>query len=266
MRGGAELLTNGVDHHADGHVVMAAVGDNNIGPALGWLDKAVMHGAHRFKILGDNGVEIATAVFDVARQAADDALVAVGIDEDLDVELLADGLDAQDEDAFDDNCVAGIDRDGFLFAQAIDEAVFGLLDALARLEELEVAHHQLGVEGVRVVEIDLQPLLEAQVREVSVIGVLIDEGDATVLEAIADLARDRALSGRRPARDANDDGSVHGAAHLVQKSEVVNFASQPSAHGQKALFWGGFGGGLEGGFGAIFLAIAARGPARRRAP
>ena len=74
------------------------------------LDELEVHRPHRRVVLVAHRLEGAAALLDVAADAADDADVGVGVDEDLDVDLLAQrGLD-EHEDALDDDHARGLDR------------------------------------------------------------------------------------------------------------------------------------------------------------
>ena len=69
------------DDHIDRHRVEPAAGDDNVGVALGRLDELQVHGAHRPQILLDHRLDRPPALGDIALQPADEAQVALGIDE-----------------------------------------------------------------------------------------------------------------------------------------------------------------------------------------
>ncbi len=64
----------------------AAVGHDDVGVALAGLHKGLVHGLDRGQVLLDHAVQAAAALLDVPHQTAQDALVGVGVHEDLIVE------------------------------------------------------------------------------------------------------------------------------------------------------------------------------------
>ena len=90
--------------HLDGGGVLAAVGHDDVRVPLARLDESLVHGLDGGEILMDDAVEGAAALLDVPHQTAQNALVGVGVHEDLIVEhgaqlRLHEGQDAlHDED------------------------------------------------------------------------------------------------------------------------------------------------------------------------
>src|SRR5690606_16740450 len=103
--------------------------------------------------------EGAAAVLEVAADAAEDADVGGGVDEELQIDLRAQALVDEDEDAFDDDDRPGLDRDRLLAAAVGLEVVDRHRDGLAGLEPLDVLDQELGLERVGVVEVQLAALL-----------------------------------------------------------------------------------------------------------
>ena len=102
-RSGDEHVHQATDHDIEGDAVVAALGDDEIGPALARLDELQVHRPHRLVVLLADLTEGAAARLHVAADAAEDADVGVGVDEDLDVEAIADPLVDEDQDALDDD-------------------------------------------------------------------------------------------------------------------------------------------------------------------
>ena len=75
-----------VGQHLDGGGVLAAVGDDDVRVPLARLDESLVHGLDGGEILMDDAVKGAAALLDVPHQTAQDALVGVGVHEDLIVE------------------------------------------------------------------------------------------------------------------------------------------------------------------------------------
>ena len=72
-----------VGQHLDGGAVLAAVGDDDVGVALAGLHKGFVHGLDRGAVLGDDAVQRAAALLDVPQDAAEDALIGVGVHIDI---------------------------------------------------------------------------------------------------------------------------------------------------------------------------------------
>ena len=78
-----------VQQHFQGAFVFDASRNDQVGPAFAWFDEFEVHGAHGFQVLLNDAVQRAAALDGVALQASQDADVGVGIDENFDVELVA---------------------------------------------------------------------------------------------------------------------------------------------------------------------------------
>ena len=77
-----------VDQHFQSGAVLAAVGDDDVGVAFAGLHKGLVHGLDGGQVLGDDAVQTAATLLDVPQDAAQDALVGVGVHKDLVVEQL----------------------------------------------------------------------------------------------------------------------------------------------------------------------------------
>ena len=91
--------------------VVPAAGEDDVGVALGGLHELVVHRAHRGEVLLDHRVDGAAAQLQVALEAADEAHVGLGVDEDLQVEEVAELRLDEEEDALDEHHVARLDPD-----------------------------------------------------------------------------------------------------------------------------------------------------------
>lgn len=98
-----------------------------------------MHGAYGFIVLFSDRVEIASAFAHIASDASEDADIGVGIDEDFDVEHVAEWLETEEQDAFDDDDGNGIDVNGIVEeARVCFEVVERDVDGLTAFEPFEV--------------------------------------------------------------------------------------------------------------------------------
>lgn len=98
-----------------------------------------MHGAYGFIVLFSDRVEIASALAHIASDASEDADIGVGIDEDFDVEHVAERLETEEQDAFDDDDGNGIDVNGIVEESRVRfEVVERDVDGLTAFEPFEV--------------------------------------------------------------------------------------------------------------------------------
>ena len=68
-----------------------------------------MHRLYGFEVLLDDVLEVTAALVDVAQHTAQDALVGIGLDKDLDIKQIAQALILQDQDTLDDDDAARLD-------------------------------------------------------------------------------------------------------------------------------------------------------------
>ena len=174
----------GCDHFHRNRV-QAPFGDDDIGVALGGFDELQVHGADGGEVLVDDHFGGAAALFDVALEAADEADVGIGVDEDLDIEQGAQFGVAEDEDALDHDDGFGRDALDAVGAGVGLEVVDGQVDGLPGFELEDVADEEGGVERVGVVEVDLFALVVGQIAQVAVVGVVGEVGDAPGADTVA---------------------------------------------------------------------------------
>ena len=166
------------------------------------LNVLLVHGLDGREVLRDDALERATAVADVAQ----DAHVGVGLDENFNVEHIAQGRVLENEDALDDDDLGGEDLNGLVRAVVVHIGVDGALDAAARLERLEVLDEQARFKGVGMVVVDLGALLVGLAVLPLIIAVVSDDGDG-VAEMLLEMARERGLAGAGAAGNADENGA-----------------------------------------------------------
>ena len=170
------------------------------------LNVLLVHGLDGREVLCDDALERAAAVADVAQGAAQDAHVGVGLDENFNVEHIAQGRVLENEDALDDDDLGGEDLNGLVCAVVVHIGVDGALNAAARLERLEVLNEQARFKGVGMVVVDLGALLVGLAVLPLIVAVVSDDGDG-VAEMLLEMARERGLAGAGAAGDADENGA-----------------------------------------------------------
>ena len=190
-----------VDEHFHRHRVLAALGNDEVGPALAGLHELLVHGLHGGQVLGDHAVQRAAALFHVPHDAPQDAHVGVGVHEHLDVHQIAQLRAGKDEDALHQDHRRGVDLDEVIGAVVLGEIVHRAQHRLARLQGLDVLHHQLRLKGVGVVVVGQAPLLVGQLVLALVVVVVADDADL-VAEALLQPLGQRGLSAAGTAGNA----------------------------------------------------------------
>lgn len=153
------MRTYALHHHFERDLIVAALRDDDIRIALARLNELLVHRLHRCEILVHHAVKAAAAVTHIAHDAAQDAHVRVGVDENLDIHKIAQLTALENEDAFYYNDSRGADGYRPVGAVVNGVVVDGTLDAVSRAELLEILDEYIGVEGIRVVIVELCPLL-----------------------------------------------------------------------------------------------------------
>jgi hypothetical protein len=86
------------------------------------------------------------------------------------------------------------------------KVVHRLLDRLAGRKMAELANEELPVERVRMIPVDLAPLVEREVRMVEVVRVHVDERDRLGVQRLCDIPGDGRFAGSRTTSNSDDKG------------------------------------------------------------
>ncbi len=155
-----------------------------------------------------DAVQRAAALFDVPHDAAEDALIGVGVHEDLVVEHGAELRLHKGEDALHDEDGGRLDVLHLVAAVVVGVIVHRAVDGTACFQLLQVIDEQGVVEGVRMVVVQLAALLKGQVVVALVVTVVGDETHFVLPETLLDPERQSGLAAAGAACDA-DDQIVH---------------------------------------------------------
>ena len=99
----AEQIAQPPDDHVERRRVLAALGDDEVRVAPAGRHVELVHRPHALAILLLDRPDVAAAVLDVAANAAQEADVVVGIDEEAQVERVAKVGNREEENALDDD-------------------------------------------------------------------------------------------------------------------------------------------------------------------
>ena len=174
---------------------MSSLRDDDVCVALARLNELEVHGLDGIGVALDHPVYVLSAFGDVPGHDPHQAVIVIGIDEDLDIHLVAQFLAGEDEDALDDDYISGLHGDGFgLGTRAGYIGIDRLVDGLAGLELRQLLAEEVPVYGVGMVEVVVALLFVSQVAGVLVVGVLRNDDDFLALDVFRDGLDHRGLA------------------------------------------------------------------------
>jgi len=213
------------DDQIDPHLVLAPLGDDEIGPALRRFHELQVHGPDGAVVLLANRLEAPAAFLDVAADPSKSANVGIGVDIDLDVEQLSDALLDEDEDALQDDDRRRLHLARLLGTTVILEIVDRQRDRRATFERLEMRDEQRGLERLGVVVVELAALVVREIDAIAVIRVVLDHNDARGRKRRRDPLRNGGFSGPAPPGDSDDEWALGHRAAPYPKGPTTGKAS-----------------------------------------
>src|SRR5262249_43020532 len=171
IRGQNRLYLAGHKIDADG--VEPTLWNNDVGVALGRLYELKMHRAHGVGILLDHGLERPPALVNISIQPANEPNIGIGIDKDLQVHQSAQSRVAEDQDSLEDDYRPGLDMGDLGPARMRLVVVDRLLYWLAGFQRFNMIDQQIGVESIRMIEVDVVAQLDRHIAQVAIIGILL---------------------------------------------------------------------------------------------
>ena len=199
--------------HVEGDPVVAAFGDDQVGPPLRRLDKLQVHGTNALVVLDADGVEISPSLLEVTANTAKCTYVGVRVDVEFDVHLLAKFWLREGQDSFHDENGLGLYSSCFEFPTVLGEIVNGHFYRLTPLQRFDMLDEKSCLQRTGVVEIKRTPLLVTEVRAVPVIAVVLDAIDRLDRHRSFDLSSDGRLP--RPCAPCDPDHQRHAAASYI---------------------------------------------------
>jgi hypothetical protein len=105
------------------------------------------------------------------------------------------------------------------------EVVGGLVHVAPGQKRPDMVQKQRRVEGVGVVVVLRRPLLIAQVREIAVVGVLLQDQNGCGAESLMDARSDQGLARGRPTGDPDEDSALRIGDLLVHEPSIPDTSS-----------------------------------------
>ena len=104
------MLFNAPEYHFKRNKIFAALGYYEVRVFFGWLDVRLVHRLYRIDILAEDRINAPSALLHVAREAAQDAYVGVGIHKNADIKHIAQRGVGKYEYSLDSTTLAGDTR------------------------------------------------------------------------------------------------------------------------------------------------------------
>ena len=141
--------------HLDRLGVLAAVGNDDVGVPFARLDESLVHRLDSRQVLGDHAVQRAAALFDIPEDAAEDALIGIGVHINFVIEQLAQFRLCEGQDALDDENRSRLDVLHFITAVVVAVIVDRAVDGFALFQFLEMLDEKIIVKSIRVIVVQL---------------------------------------------------------------------------------------------------------------
>ena len=168
-----------------------------------------MHRPHGGHVLLHDGFERTAARLNVPHQPPHEADVRRRIDEQFDVDALAQLGLGENQNALHDDHAPRLDALRFLSSGVRSKVVAGHFDRRSFSQHVEMTHEQLRLQRIGMVEVDLRSLLVGKSVEVAVVGIVRDPLDAIAADAVVDRLRHGRLPRTGPAGDSDDHWRLH---------------------------------------------------------
>src|SRR5436853_737028 len=188
----------------DSNVVETAFRNDNVRVPFRGLDKLKVHRPDDGRILADDRFDSTAALVNIAIKAANESNIGVGVDKNLKIHQAPQLRIRENEDAFEYHHRPRLEVNSFRFAETRSVVINRLVYRLTGAQCFEMIDQQLGVERIRMIEVESMAKIERHVAEVSVIGVLGKKDDVLRSNFGYDFFSDRSLSRTRAAADSNN--------------------------------------------------------------
>ncbi len=199
---GGQMAVKLGHNEAEG-VGVASTGEDDIGIFLGWLDIPLVHGLDRCEVLLHDIGQGAAALAHIAVSAAQNALVGIGIDVNLEVDEGTKVIEVVEQDAVDDEDVGGIKVDGNGVAGMGFEVVDRVVDALPGAKSADMGDHERHIQCLGRVEVELLAFLEGQRLMREIVAVATQCRDMSAVQGLK-IIRKRGFSRAAAAGDTDD--------------------------------------------------------------
>ena len=164
-----------------------------------------MHRLDCLPILPDDTVQRPASVIDIADDPAKNPLISVCIHKNLEIHQLDQPGFGQDENAFQDDDRIGLNPYGLLRPIVHRIVIDRHVNRPARFQLADMLTEQLCVKGIRMVIIELCPLLVREIVISFIIIVMTEDTDLILPEITDQCVRQSSLAAPAPTGDADYD-------------------------------------------------------------
>lgn len=156
------MLFNAPEYHFKRNKIFTALRYYEVRVFFGWLDVRLVHRLYRIDILAEDRIDASSALLHVARKAAQDAYVGIGIHKNADIEHIAQRGVGKYEYSLDHDNTCGRHPHGRLRAVVDGIVVLRAVDSLPVAQTRKVAHEKICLERLGTVVILPGALLKGQ--------------------------------------------------------------------------------------------------------
>ena len=199
-----EAAGDGREEEIDRNGVLATAGDDEVGVALAGFDKLLVHRLHGGEVLIEDLIKGPPADRHVAADPTNESRIGVRIDEDLDVEMVADAFIDEEQDAIDDDHIRGCDPLGGRATAMAHEIVHWFVDRHAGRERAKMRLEQVEVERIGMVPVELPQFVMRLPFMIRVIRVHVDERALRVGQTFCHASGHGGLAGPRASGNPDD--------------------------------------------------------------
>ena len=168
-----------------------------------------MHGTHGREVLLYNRFCAASPRVNIPLQPADKTNICIAINKNLKVHQAAHPGVKENKNSFDNDHGQRIDANRLSFAGVHNKIIDGPIDTFSGAQPLQVAQHQSAVIRIRVIEINPLPLIQRQILQVAIVGILLQIDGVGLANGRDYLLRYGGFAGTRSTTDSYNHRLSH---------------------------------------------------------
>ena len=207
------MPTNAAGDHIQGHQVLAALGNDDVGVFLAGLHVHFVHGFNGFLVLLQHAFQGPAPLGHIPLDPAAKPHIRIGIHKNFNIHQIPQGLIFKNQNTLDDDDTLGHDFDGLIGTVVLGKIIHRALDALALPQQIQMAGHEIRFQRSGFIIIDLAALLVGQLI-VTVVIVIMAEHRHHIAEPAYDVFHQGRFAAAGTSGNADDHYFFHGSASL----------------------------------------------------
>ena len=194
--------------HFEGNLIVAAFRNDDVGEFFARFDELLVHRLDRAEVLAHNGVERTPSLVYITEDSADDSHIRVRIDEHLNVKQISEFLTFKNQNTLYDDDLRRAHRNRFINSVMYGKIIHRPFDAFSLCKLFDMLNHQIRIERVWMVIVEMLPLFKRNIIVLLVIKIMADDC-YFFAEFFFNSVYHRAFATARSARDSDYDYIVH---------------------------------------------------------